>query len=259
MTGIAAFHCRAEHGTRGRYVTGCRCDDCRRANRDYYRRRQNAKRDAAGDVAPSGPPGAGELVRGGKLYKVRTCPGAGGAACVRSPATWLRVGDVCNPCVERATVWNGTVPAGPVREHLLRLRRAGVGYKSVATACDVPSSIIAKLLAGEGTVRAATAKRILEVDVGARADGARVRGKLVFRMRRQLRRLVAAGFRKGELALLLGSRTAALQIGRSGRARLSTVAAVDRLWRKWERGELVPRSWGWDDARVSARTVVGGR
>lgn len=29
----------AEHGTRSRYVRGCRCDDCREANRTYARRR----------------------------------------------------------------------------------------------------------------------------------------------------------------------------------------------------------------------------
>lgn len=33
----------AEHGQRSRYVAGCRCDDCRRANREYYRKRTMQK------------------------------------------------------------------------------------------------------------------------------------------------------------------------------------------------------------------------
>lgn len=33
----------SEHGTRSRYNSGCRCDDCRRANREYERRRTMMK------------------------------------------------------------------------------------------------------------------------------------------------------------------------------------------------------------------------
>lgn len=42
-----------EHGTRSRYVDGCRCDRCRQAERDYQRgrmrkwRRENAPADVA--------------------------------------------------------------------------------------------------------------------------------------------------------------------------------------------------------------------
>ncbi len=38
---------RYAHGTRARYVSGCRCDDCRRANRLYERARYAAR--AGGD------------------------------------------------------------------------------------------------------------------------------------------------------------------------------------------------------------------
>lgn len=228
------------HGTRARYVAGCRCGDCTASNVAYYHQRQTAKKAEAPTVKPSGPPGEGVLVRAGVSHKVLTCPGANGAPCVRSPATWLRVGDVCNACVERATVWNGTVPVAEVRAHLLRLRRAGVGYLSVQAACDVARAVLAKILRGEGTIRASTARRILAVDAGARSDGAIAPPASAARMRRVLARLLAAGFRKGELAWLLGYRTKALQIGRKYRPVVSTVAAVDRLWRKWERGEIRP-------------------
>lgn len=33
----------SEHGTRSRYNSGCRCDECRRANREYERRRTMTK------------------------------------------------------------------------------------------------------------------------------------------------------------------------------------------------------------------------
>ena len=33
----------AKHGTRRRYVEGCRCEDCTQANRVYFRRRRAAK------------------------------------------------------------------------------------------------------------------------------------------------------------------------------------------------------------------------
>lgn len=33
----------SEHGTRSRYNSGCRCDECRRANREYERRRTMMK------------------------------------------------------------------------------------------------------------------------------------------------------------------------------------------------------------------------
>lgn len=242
MSGIAQHPCNAPHGTRARYVGArCRCNDCRRANTEYYHRRQTAKDEAAPSVTPSGPPGEARMLRGGRQVKILTCPGANGARCVRSPAPWLKGQVVCTPCVERATVWNGNVPAGPVRDHLMKLRRASVGYKSVAAACDVSASVLSRVLAGEGTIRASTAKRVLAVDAGARADGAVAPEDSVARMRCVLEHLLEAGFRKHELAWLLGSSSKALQIGRTGGALVSSVAAVDRLWRKWERGEIRPR------------------
>lgn len=232
----------SEHGTRARYVQAkCRCAECRAANTRYYRDRQKRLDELRPTVLPSGPPGEGTLLRRGRPVKVKTCPGAGGKPCVRAPASWLRgQGDVCGACVERATVWNGNVDPTEAREHLLRLRREGVGYKSVHDASDVPSSTLARVLAGEGTIRAGTLKRILEVDAGAIADHAVAPKKAVRRMKRQLDELVALGFRKHHLARLLGSNSQALQVGRTGGALASSVAAVDKLRRRVERGEVAP-------------------
>lgn len=48
MTGIAHRGLRTDelaHGTRGRYVTGCRCEPCRGANSEYANRRYREKRN----------------------------------------------------------------------------------------------------------------------------------------------------------------------------------------------------------------------
>ena len=37
----------AAHGTRSRYVTGCRCDPCKRACRDYTRKRRSKSHTTA--------------------------------------------------------------------------------------------------------------------------------------------------------------------------------------------------------------------
>ena len=225
----------AAHGTRTRYVIGCRCDACRHANVAAYHARMLRRRAAAAEVAPSGPPGEGIVTRGGRAHRVKTCPGANGARCVRGGA-WLRTGGpVCTACIDRATVWNGLVSAAPARAHLLMLRRAGIGRRAVSAASDVPSSLIAAVVAGKRTrVRAATARRILGIDAGARADGARVSAA---RLNRRLAQMRAAGFTRRELGRLLGC-AGLLQLGKGRRARLRTVARVDRLWRRWKRGEI---------------------
>lgn len=47
---------RYQHGTRSRYVTGCRCDACRAANAAAYHERQaRAKAAAALITTPSAP------------------------------------------------------------------------------------------------------------------------------------------------------------------------------------------------------------
>lgn len=44
---------KARHGTRSKYVQGCRCDSCARANRNYQREYIRA-RIAAGITDPHG-------------------------------------------------------------------------------------------------------------------------------------------------------------------------------------------------------------
>lgn len=173
-----------EHGTRSRYVCGCRCDDCKRSNRDAYRKRQTELVEAAKTVEPNeGPTQYLTFTRtkaDGTKYEVRgkKCPGTGGKPCVKG-GSWMRgQGRVCLPCAERATIWNGLVCAKRARRHLKKLSNAGVGYKAVSAACDIGATTLAEVIAGRvPKIRAQTEKKILEVDAGARADQSLISSK----------------------------------------------------------------------------------
>lgn len=214
---------RYPHGARARYVTGCRCELCRGANATYARERTRERQERAAEAKPSGPPGSRILVRGGREHHVTTCPGANGAACIRTPATWLRGGPVCRHCVARVT-GNGLVAGDAVRKHLRTLSRRSVGRKAVRDATDVSGRTLDRLARG-GKVRASTAARILAVDAGARADHSLVPAGPT---RRLLQRLTAAGYTEERLAEELGRRR--VKIGE--RVHAVTAQRVERLYRR---------------------------
>lgn len=241
------------HGTRSRYVCGCRCAPCTGANRARYHQRQAEISAAAGDVVPSGPPGARTIMRAGVAYQVTTCPGANGRDCVAGGA-WLRNGGpVCARCLERATVWDGLVDAEPARVHLMKLRRAGIGWKSVAAASDVGHSVLSRILAKRQTrILASTERRILAVDAGARADHAVLSASSAAKVARQVDELRGLGFTRTEIARLLGSHSLSLQIGRTGRVLAVTAAAVARLLRRAQAGDVKPSGPLEDGASTTA-------
>lgn len=219
------------HGTRARYVAGCRCTPCRASNTRYYHERQaRAKALAAAIDVDAGPveqlwtaPDGTKKVR---VYK-RACPGPGGGVlCPRS--SHLRKdskGGVCRACRE-LLVWNGNVWAADVRAHIRKLGRAGVGYKSVAEACDVAFSIVQGVMSGRKKfVRLRTAQKILAVTRDAVADHALVDAAPTWKLVDELYR---GGFTLGEIALRLGHKRAALQIGKA-RVLAKTAHQVKRL------------------------------
>jgi len=125
-------------------------------------------------------------------------------------------------------VWDGLVPAAAALEHVKRLSRAGVGYKSVAAAADVSSTTIMAMRAGRKTrIRASTEARILGVDRAAVADGAKVQAGRAWK---RIRSLLEEGYSKAELARRLGKRQPALQLGR-GRMTAINASMVERLYR----------------------------
>lgn len=245
MTGLASLDRDYACGTRSAYVRGCRCAACKAANNAAASERTAKLVEARADVTPSGPPIPSTMLRGGVTCRIVQCPGAGGRACVQTPATWLREQKtICTACVDRAAVWNGLVDPARARAHLRALSAAGVGYKTVAAACDVGHTTLCRILTDDTTpIRARVERAVLGVDVGAKADGALVDAADTNAAIATLR---GRGFTLRHLARLVGyaSNTSYCQLGRTERVTLATAAKVDRLLRRALRGELAPdRAW----------------
>ncbi len=156
------------HGTRLKYMGGCKCMLCRAANSRYETERAVARKN----------------------------------------------GD-----------WNGIVDARAARRHILKLSKAGVGYKSVADAASVAHSVVAEIRAGRKLrIRQRTERSILAVTKTAYARGALIdadpnRGRRAFTMYptasrgviRQKRQLCLAHAPKNALTALRPRRAATLQ------------------------------------------------
>lgn len=223
------------HGTRARYVGAkCRCDECRAANAAYYHERQAIARAAATELSPE--PTAGFMhstrdVNGKKRVRVykKGCPGVEGKPCPHY--SYLRkdsIGGVCGKCRVRLS-YNGLVDAKPVRKHLRKLSRRGVGYKQVADAACVSLTVTAKVLSGEKKqVRADTAKKILAVDIGAKADHSLVDAKATWKL---IRQMLNEDYTKRRLAQELGFKSPALQIGKK-KILARTALAVEKVHKR---------------------------
>lgn len=225
---------RFTHGTRSRYVTGCRCDECRASNaRAYHERQARAKAAVAELAAPRRAKLAPQVytapngIQHTRLYK-RACAGVHGKPCPKG--SHLRkdsTGTVCGNCRE-LLIWNGLVSATKVRQHLTRLSLQGVGYKSVAAAADVGATALSNVLRGrQNKIRSQSARRVLAITVEAIADHGIVNGAETWRL---LDDLFAHGLRKSEIARRLGMKAPAIQI-RKERVLARTAYAVARLHR----------------------------
>lgn len=129
------------------------------------------------------------------------------------------------------------VSAAAARSHILRLSRIGVGYKSVATAGNVATSIVARIRSGEKrTIRQDTERKILAVDKGAIADKSLVPAGPTWGL---LNELLADGYSKTQIAKWLGSkaRVPALQLKRD-KINASTALRVYRMYQSVRAGRL---------------------
>jgi hypothetical protein len=135
----------------------------------------------------------------------------------------------------RAGEWNGIVSADAARKHILALSRKGLGYKAVAAAAGVATSIVFAVRKGHHRrIRAESSKRILAVDLSCRADGELIDAAPTWRL---LDELLGAGYTKSQLARWLGYQVPALQIKR-GRITALTASRVERMYRMVKEGRL---------------------
>ena len=207
---------RFAHGTRARYVSGCRCADCKASNVRAYHERQRRLKEAARELPPAPPAAAPQVWTppGGeprvRIYK-RACPGVLGEPCSAKAHLRRDSGGACKACRAKL-LWDGLVDTGPAREHIRALSRQGVGRDAVADASGVARSTIQAISAGRNALaRASTLRRILAVDVGALADKALVPATETWTAIRELQRF---GLTKGDIALALGATRPVLQLQR---------------------------------------------
>lgn len=126
--------------------------------------------------------------------------------------------------------WNGVVPAGKARAHLIALQKAGVGRRAIAAASDVAESVIVEIREGrKAQIRGRTERRLLAVTPACRADRAYVPAGRTWRY---INLLLEEGFSKARIAQELGCKTRALQINRT-RVLAVTAHRVARLYRKY--------------------------
>lgn len=226
---------RFEHGTRSRYVSGCRCGACRASNTRYYHERQRLALERLVDVEPG--PDAGPIGRqwtrpdgthAVRTFK-RTCPGVEAHGCPWQ--SFLRKdskGGICRRCREEL-IADRLVDAARARRHIRSLSRRQVGRDAVGAAADVAVSTIAEIASGKKTqIRTSTERRILAVDAAARADASLVPAARTWKL---IQRLREEGFTKGAIAQRLGRKRAALQFGRD-RVLAKTALEVERFYRR---------------------------
>jgi hypothetical protein len=171
MTPVEVLADKHPHGTRVRYMTGCKCMLCRAANSRYETERAAARKN----------------------------------------------GD-----------WNGTVDAAPLRLHLRKLSRRGIGYKTVAAAADISKTTLFDVISRrKQRVRARTLRRCLEVTADAIADHALVKSAPTWA---KVNRLLREGFSKAEIARRIGKKTPALQLNRRSVIAINA-SRVERLYR----------------------------
>lgn len=231
---------KLKHGTRARYVTGCRCPKCTKANTDSYHERVKREKEAALDREIL-PPVPRRRTWKGPNGETRTsihyngCPGINGKPCVtESTIRKDSTGGICGGCRGKL-VWNGLVNAKKTRVHLRKLSQNGVGRRAVQAASDVSGSVLSEIISGEKQqVRASTEKAILGVDLSCASDGANVIADSVWKM---IEWMTSTGLTKGEIARRLGSKAKvpALQLGRY-KISVKKAAQVTKLYNKMREG-----------------------
>lgn len=251
---------RYVHGTRGRYVAGCRCQPCRASNTAYYHERRRRELAALAELE-IGPPATERPVVHTKIdprtghavvhHFKNPCPGLGRTEDeIETGCPWgsfLRKDSqaVCSRC-RAESVADYFVDATAARRKIRWLRKNGIGRRSVADAAGVACSSIADIASGrKKLIRLSTERKILSLDKGAAAGAALVDARPTWRL---LELLLEEGFTRTELARRLGStaKVPALQL-KGEKILASSALRVGKFYRA-----IMAEAEDLDDVRRSA-------
>jgi len=127
------------------------------------------------------------------------------------------------------------------RQHLLWLEQHGVGLRTVCEVSGVSRSALSLIRKGTRPVsRPETITAILAVHTGDAAAGAVIDGTRTMQL---VDELLALGHTKGDLAVMLGASTKALQVCQRGTVRRETADKVQQLHERLTRERDAQRQW----------------
>jgi hypothetical protein len=127
------------------------------------------------------------------------------------------------------------------RQHLEWLETQGVGLRTVSAVSGVSRSALSLIRKGTRPVsRPETIAAILAVHTGDAAAGAVIDGTRTMQL---VDELLALGHTKGDLAIMLGASTKALQVCQRGTVRRETADKVTALYEELTRERDAQRQW----------------
>lgn len=127
------------------------------------------------------------------------------------------------------------------RQHLEWLETQGVGLRTVSAVSGVSRSALSLIRKGTRQVsRPETIAAILALHTGDAAAGAVIDGTRTMQL---VDELLALGHTKGDLAIMLGASTKALQVCRRGTIRRETADKVQQLHERLTRERDAQRQW----------------
>lgn len=165
------------------------------------------------------------------------------------------------------------VDAEPVKRHLVKLRAAGVGKRTIAQRSGVAQTVVNRLIGIDHSkparrIRPETARKLLAVTVEDHADGAYIDS---IGTTRRLQALVALGYSQTSLAARLGWTTANLNVITLGNRSQVTRATAQLIAALYDELSMTPgtsararsvaarRGWlpplAWDDDTIDSPHV----
>lgn len=196
-----------EHGTRSCYTQRkCRCEPCKKANRDYAKFRNDRLKALAQslDVKVEIRTAEKQLFgEGTTQVKRRYCLGVEGKGCPKN--VFLKAnsaGNLCSYCRESLIERVCFVPTDRAREHLKMLRRRGIGRRTVEDLTGIAHTSLYRIVSKKAEIiLPKTEEAILAVSPDFLRDNTLWPASPTKRLLREMRKM---GYTTRELAILVG-------------------------------------------------------